>query len=139
MKPILKYSLIALAALLLAVPVILVLAVNAGLGAHAQEDRIVFGSKQVEEAITDYVQKQGAPPPTLADLVPGFMGSIPPFPEVSKVDYYLSGGGKVWTLDLYRTQRKVPLVYRRTNGGLSPEDALRKVDVENGCYVLKAR
>jgi hypothetical protein len=137
MKPILKYSLIGLAALLLAVPVILVLAVNAGLGAHAQADRIVLGSKQVEEAITDYVQKHGAPPPTLADLVPGFMGSIPPFPEVTKVDYYLSRDGKVWTLDLYRTQRKV--VYRRTNGSLSPEDALRKVDVENGCYILKPR
>ena len=76
MKPILKYSLIALAALLLAVPVILVLAVNAGLGAHAQEDRIVFGSKQVEEAITDYVQKRGAPPPTLAACWPGMPVSL---------------------------------------------------------------
>ena len=75
----------------------------------------------------------------LADLVPNFMDSIPTFPEISKIDYRLSASGKEWTLDLYRTERKVPLVYRRTNALLSPEDAQREVDVENGCYVLKPR
>jgi hypothetical protein len=139
MKPAAKYCLITLAVLALLAPVIFVLVINAGLSAHAQEDRIVFGSKQIEEAITAYVQKRGSPPQTLADLLPDFMDSIPAFPEVSQIDYRLSPSGKEWTLDLYRTQRKVPLVYRRTNAGLSPEDALRRVDVENGCYVLKAR
>jgi len=139
MKAAAKYCLITLAILALVVPTILVLAVNAGLSSHAEEDRIVFGSKQIEEAITAHDQKRGSPPQTLAGLVPEFMDSIPAFPEISKVDYHLSPSGKEWTLDLYRTQRKVPLVYRRTNASLSPEDALRRVDVENGCYVLKAR
>jgi hypothetical protein len=139
MKAAAKYCLITLAILALVVPIILVLAVNAGLSSHAQEDRIIFGSKQIEEAITAYAQKRGSPPQTLAVLVPDFMDSIPAFPEVSEVDYYVSPSGKEWTLDLYRTQRKVPLVYRRTNASLSAEDALRRVDVENGCYVLKAR
>jgi len=139
MKAAAKYGLIALAILALVVPIILVLAVNAGLSSHAQEDRIIFGSKHVEEAIAAYAQKRGSPPQTLADLVPDFMDSIPAFPEVSKVDYHVSPSGKEWTLDLYRTQRKVPLVYRRTNASLSAEDVLRRVDVENGCYVLKAR
>ena len=139
MKAAAKYCLITLAILALVVPTILVLAVNAGLSSHAEEDRIVFGSKQIEEAITAHAQKRGSPPQTLAVLVPEFMDSIPAFPEISKVDYHLSPSGKEWTLDLYRTQRKVPLVYRRTNASLSPEDALRRVDVENGCYVLKAR
>lgn len=139
MKAAAKYSLITLAILALVIPIILVLTVNAALSTHAQEDKIVFGSKQIEEAITAYAQKQGSPPQTLAGLVPDFMGSIPVFPEISKVEYHVSPSGKEWTLDLYRTQRKVPLVYRRTNASLSAEDALRRVDVENGCYVLKAR
>ena len=139
MKPGAKYSLIALAILVLAVPAVLLLGFNAAMKAHAQEDRIIFGSKQIEEGIVAYVQKRGSPPQALADLVPDFMDSIPTFPEISKVDYHVSPDGNQWTLDLYRTQRKVPLVYRRTNATLSPEDALRKVDVENGCYVLKAR
>jgi hypothetical protein len=134
-----KYCLITLAILALVAPIVLVLVVNAGLNSHGQEDRIIFGSKQIEEAITAYAQKRGSPPQTLAGLVPEFMGSIPVFPEISKVEYHVSPSGKEWTLDLYRTQRKVPLVYRRTNESLSPEDALRRVDVENGCYVLKAR
>jgi hypothetical protein len=79
------------------------------------------------------------PPHTLADLVPNFLNSIPALPEISKVDYHVSSSGKEWTLDLYRTQRTVPLVYRRTNASLSHEDAQRRVDMENGCYVLKAR
>ena len=139
MKAAAKYSLITLGVVVLLTPVILVLAINAALSAHAQEDRIVFGSKQIEEAITAYAQKWGSPPQTLAGLVPDFMVSIPAFPEVSKVDYHISQSGKEWTLDLYRTQRKVPLVYRRTNASLSHEDALRRVDMENGCYVLRAR
>jgi hypothetical protein len=139
MKPAAYYSLITLAILVLAAPVILVLAVNAALSAHGKEDKIIFGSKEIEEGIAAFIQKRGAPPQALADLVPDVMRSIPAFPEVSKIDYHLSPTGREWTLDLYRTQRKVPLVYRRTNASLSPEDALRKVDVENGCYVLKAR
>jgi hypothetical protein len=139
MKAAAKYSLITLAILALVVPILLVLVVDAGLSSHAQEDRIIFGSKQIEEAITAYAQKRGSPPQTLAVLVPDFMDSIPAFPEVSRVEYHVSPSGKEWTLDLYRTQRKVPLVYRRTNASLSPEDALRRVDAENGCYVLKAR
>jgi hypothetical protein len=134
-----KYSLITLGVVVLLAPVILVLAINAVLSAHAQEDRIIFGSKQVEEGITAFVRKHGSPPQALADLVPNFMDSIPAIPEIARVDYHVSPDGKEWTLDLYRTQRKVPLVYRRTNASLSPEDAQRKVDVENGCYVLKAR
>lgn len=139
MKPVAKYSLITLAILLLVAPVVMLLAINAGLKAHGQEDRIVFGSKQIEEGIAGFIQKRGAPPQTLADLVPDFMDQIPAFPEVSRMDYRVSPDGKGWTLDLYRTHRKVPLVYRRTNASLSPEDALRKVDVEYGCYVLKVR
>ena len=124
---------------MLAVPAVLLLGLNVAMKTHAQEDGIIFGSKQIEEAITAYIQKRGSPPHALANLVPDFLNSIPVLPQISQVDYYVSTGGKEWTLDLYRTQRKVPLVYRRTNATLSPEDALRKVDVENGCYVLKAR
>jgi hypothetical protein len=67
------------------------------------------------------------------------MDSIPAIPEITRVDYHFSSDGKEWTLDLSRTRRKVPLVYRRTNVSLSPEDAQRKVDMEDGCYVLKVR
>ena len=105
-----KYCLITLAILALVAPIVLVLVVNAGLNSHGQEDRIIFGSKQIEEAITAYAQKRGSPPQTLAGLVPEFMGSIPVFPEISKVEYHVSPSGKEWTLDLYGTQRKVPLV-----------------------------
>jgi hypothetical protein len=139
MKPAVKYCVMALGILALVVPVILVVAFNAALRAHAQEDRIIFGSQQIEEAVSAYMQQRGSPPHTLADLVPNFLNSIPALPEISKVDYHVSPSGKDWTLDLYRTQRKVPLVYRRTNASLSHEDALRRVDMENGCYVLKAR
>ncbi len=45
--------------------------------------------------------------------------------------------GKGWTLDLYWTNRRVPLVYRRTNADLSSEDAKRLLYTENGCYVPK--
>jgi len=139
MKPVVKYWAIALGILAVVVPVVLVVAFNVTLRAHAQEDRIIFGSQQIEEAVSAYMQQHGSPPRTLAELVPNFLNAIPPLPEISKVDYHVLPSGKDWTLDLYRTQRKVPLVYRRTNASLSHEDALRRVDMENGCYVLRAR
>lgn len=139
MKPAAKYSLISLGVLALLVPVLYVLAVNAALKAHAKEDRIVFGSMRVQEAINNYVEKHGSTPRKLEDLIPEFIESIPSIPEISKVDYHLSADGKEWTLDLYWTNRKVPLIYRRTNAGLSSEDAKQRIDTEDGCYVLKTR
>jgi hypothetical protein len=134
-----RYCFITLGALVLVAPVLFVLILQVGLSSHADEDRIVFGSKDIEEGINSFIQKHGSPPQSLADLIPEFMASLPEIPQISKVDYHPSPGGKEWTLDLYRTTRKVPLIYRRTNGSLSPEDLLRKVDVQSGCYVLRAR
>ena len=139
MKPAAKYSLITLGVLALLAPVLYVVVVSVALKSHAREDNIVFGSKRVQEAINDYIEKYGNPPPKLDTLVPEFIEAIPSFPEISKVDYRLSVDGKEWTLDLFWTDRKVPLVYRRTNAGLSSEDAERRIDTENGCFVLKAR
>ena len=138
MKRVVKYSLIAFGIFALTAPVLYVVAINAALKAHAKEDRIVFDSKRVEEAINEYVKRHGGPPPKLENLVPEFIESIPAFPDISRIDYHLSAGGKDWTLDLYWTSRKVPLIFRRTNAGLSSEDAKRRIDTENGCYVLKA-
>ena len=139
MKPAAKYCLVTLGVFALLAPVLYVVAVSVALKSHAKEDRIVLGSKRVQEAINDYIEKHGQPPPKLDALVPEFIEAIPLFPEISKVDYRLSGDGKDWTLDLFWTDRKIPLVYRRTNAGLSSEDAERRIDTENGCYVLKAR
>jgi hypothetical protein len=139
MKAAARYSLIALAVLAMLAALTFVLAVKAGLSSMAREDSIVLGSKLVQEAINNYVEKHGSPPRKLEELVPEYIGSVPSFPEISKVDYSLSADGKGWTLDLYRTNRKVPLIYRRTNTGLNVEDAQRRIDTENGCYVLKAR
>ena len=139
MKRALKYSFATLCVLVVSAPVIYFVAVSAALRAHAAEDRIVFGSKRVEEAINDYTLKRGSAPRTLEALVPEFIESIPSFEEISKVDYRLSADAKEWTLDLYWTGRKAPRIYRRTNAGLSVEDAARKIDMENGCYVLKVR
>jgi len=138
-KPTTKYSLIALAAVAILAPLIFFWIVDAGLSAMGREDRIVLGSKRVEEAINDYVEKHGSPPRKLEDLVPEFLQSMPSFPEISKVDYRLAADGEGWTLDLYRTSLKVPLIYRRTNLGLNAGDSKRRIDTENGCYVLEAR
>jgi hypothetical protein len=138
MKPAIKYSIITLGVLTLLAPVLYFCAVIAVLKSHAKEDRIVFGSKLIQQAINDYIEKHDSPPLKLETLVPEFIASIPSFPEISKVDYHLSADGKQWTLDLYWTNRKIPLIYRRTNAGLSSEDAMRRIDTENGCYVLKA-
>ena len=138
MKPAIKYFLITLGVLALLAPLIFFLVVNAVLESHGKEDRIIFESKRVQEAIKDYVDEHGSPPKKLEDLVPKFIGSIPAIPEISRVDYHLTADGEGWTLDLYRSNLKVPLIYRRTNTGLSPEDAERRIDTENGCYVLKA-
>ena len=138
MKRLLKYSLIAFGLFVLIAPVLYVVVVTAALKEHAKEDGIVLGSKLVQEAINDYTGKHGDPPRKLEDLVPEFMQSIPAFPDISRIDYHLSADGKHWTLDLYWTSRKVPLIFRRTNAGLSSEDTKRQVDTENGCYVLKA-
>jgi len=138
MKPVLKYPLITLGVLVLVAPVLYVVAVSVALKAHAKEDAVIFGGKHVQEAISDYVEKHGAPPPKLENLIPEFMESIPSMPDISKVDYHRSSDGKEWTLDLYWTNRRVPLIFRRTNAGLSAEDARRRIDTENGCYVLKA-
>ena len=139
MKRAIKYSLVTLGVLALLAPVLYVLVVNAGLASHAKEDRIVFAGKRVQEAIEGYVDEHGRPPKKLEDLVPKFIESIPVIPEISNVDYRLTADGEGWTLDLYRSSLKVPLIYRRTNTGLSPEEAERRIDTENGCYVLKAR
>jgi len=137
MKPAAKYSLIILGVLALIAPVLCFLAFTAALKYHAKEDGIVFGSLRVQEGIHDYAAKHGSPPRKLEDLIPQFLEAMPPLPEISKVDYRLSVDGKEWTLDLYWTSRKVPLIYRRTNASLSAEDANRRIDTEDGCYVLK--
>lgn len=139
MKPVTKYFLIALGILALLAPVLYFVAVNAALQYHAKEDGIVFESKRVQEAINDYAEKHGKPPAELEALIPEFIQSMPVFPEISKIDYRLSPDGKEWTMDLYRTNRSVPLIYRRTNAGLNSDDTKRRIDTENGCYVLKAR
>ena len=138
MKPAVKYSLIALGVLALLAPMLYVILVSAALKSHAKEDRIIFESMRVQDAINDYIAKHAGPPPKLDALLPDFIKSIPSFPEISKVDYHLSADGKEWTLDLYWTNRKVPRIYRRTNRSLGSEDEKRRVDTENGCYVLKA-
>jgi hypothetical protein len=137
MKPAAKYSLLTLGVLVVVAPFLYVVAVCVALKSHAKEDAIIFGGKRLQEAICDYAEKHGTPPPKLESLIPEFIESFPSMPEISKLDYHVSGGGKEWTLDLYRTNRKVPLIYRRTNAGLTPEDAKRRIDTENGCYVLK--
>ncbi|HXI71217.1 MAG TPA: hypothetical protein VNN22_12745 [Verrucomicrobiae bacterium] len=134
-----KYSLITLGVFAILAPFLYFLAVNAALKSHAKEDQIVLGSKLIQEAINDYTVKYGSPPMKLEQLVPEFIGSIPAFPEISKIDYHLSADGKEWTLDLYWTDRKNPLIYRRTNASLSSEDVKRRIDTENGCYVFNAR
>src|ERR1035437_3306530 len=134
MKPAAKYSLVILGILALLAPILYFLAVTAALKAHGKEDRIIFGSKRVQEAINGYVEKHSSPPRKLEDLIPEFIESIPSFPEISKVDYRLSADGKEWTLDLYWTSRKVPLIYRQTNASLGSEDAKRRIATEGGCY-----
>ena len=109
------------------------------LRAHYDEDRIVLGGKQVEYAICDYIQKHGSPPAKLESLIPEFLSSMPSFPQMSNVHYFVTADGQGWTLDICRVKDNVPVVYRRTDAGMSAEDALRLVKMESGCYVLKAR
>ena len=139
MKAAAKYSLMTLGVFALLAPALYIAAVSVALKHHAKEDRIVLGSKRVQEAINEYVEKHGNPPPKLDALVPEFIEAIPSFPDISKFDYRLSVDGKEWTLDLFGADRKVPLIYRRTNAGLSSEDAKRRIDTANGCYILNAR
>jgi hypothetical protein len=138
MKPALKYSLIVLAAFALVLPGLYYCAVLVGLRAHAKHDAIILGGKRVQEAVSDYTAKHGKPPQRLDELVPDFLEAVPSIPEISRMDYRVSNDGTNWTLDLYRTNRNVLMIYRRTNAGLNPEDAKRKVETEDGCYVLKA-
>ncbi len=137
MKPAFKYPLLALGLLVLIAPILYVLAVCAALKSHAKVDEVVFGGKRVQEAICDYARKNGRLPASLKELRPEFLKAIPSMPAISRVDYHLSSEGKEWTLDLYWTNRRVPLVYRRTNADLSREDAKRLLYTENGCYVPK--
>jgi hypothetical protein len=139
MRPGVRNSLLALGALAVALPVLYVLAVDAALRAHYDEDRIVLGGKQVELAINDYAEKRGSPPARLETLIPEFMSAMPSFPAMSNVQYRVCADGHGWTLDIYRPRNKRPLVYRRTNTGLSAEDTKRRIHTENGCYVLEAR
>jgi hypothetical protein len=139
MKPVVRNSLLALSALAIAVPVLYVMAVNGALRAHYDEDRIVLGGKQVELAIDDYMEKHGSPPAKLETLIPEFMSAMPSFPAMSNVQYRVSADKLGWTLDIYRPRNKHPLVYRRTNTGLSAGDTKRRIDTENGCYVLEVR
>jgi hypothetical protein len=138
MKPALKYSLIMVSALALVLPALYFGAVLLGLQAHAKHDAIIFGGKRVQEAVSDYAAKYGKPPQRLEQLVPDFLETVPAIPEISRMDYRVSNDGTSWTLDFYRTNRNVLMIYRRTNSGLSSEDAKRKVETEDGCYVLKA-
>jgi hypothetical protein len=138
MKSALKYSLIVLAAFALALPGLYFGALWVGLQAHAKHDAIIFGGKRVQEAVSDYAAKHGKPPQRLEELVPEFLQAVPTIPEISRMDYRVSTDSTNWTLDFYRTNRSVRLIYRRTNAGLSSEDAKRKVETEDGCYVLKA-
>jgi hypothetical protein len=139
MKPVLKYPLLVLGVLAVIAPVLYVIAITIALRAHYDEDRIALGGKQVEMAINDYGEKHGSPPARLENLIPEFMSSLPSFPEMSNVQYRVSADGHGWTLDIYRQRDNAPLIYRRTNTGLSAEDTKRRIDTENGCYVLKAR
>jgi hypothetical protein len=100
--------------------------------------RYGWGGKRVQEAVSDYAAKHGKPPQRLEELVPEFLQAVPTIPEISRMDYRVSTDSTNWTLDFYRTNRSVRLIYRRTNAGLSSEDAKRKVETEDGCYVLKA-
>ena len=70
--------------------------------------------------------------------MPDFLEAVPAIPEISRMDYRVSNDGTNWTLDFYRTNRNVLVIYRRTNAGLSSEDAKRRVETEDGCYVPKA-
>ncbi len=139
MKPAAKYSLIAVVVLVIMVPIVYVLAVTYALKVHWEEDSILLGGKQVEYAINEYVDKHGSPPSKLENLIPECMNSMPVFPQASNVHYSVAADGRGWTLDIYRPRRETPLIYRRTNVGLSAEDAKRKLHGENGCYVLRAR
>jgi hypothetical protein len=121
------------------VPILYVLIVNAGLKSDGKDWAIASGSKRVQEAINHYIEKHGSPPQKLENLIPEFIDSIPIIPEISRVDYRLSPDGEGWTLDLYRTAIKNPLIYRRTNIGLGSEDAKRRIDTYDGCYILKTR
>ena len=123
---------------MLGLPVLYIGAVSAALRVHATHDAIILGGKRVQDAVSEYIAKQGKPPPRLEDLVPEFLDALPIIPVVSKTEYRLSRDGKGWTLDLYRTNRDVVLLYRRSNATLSSEDAKRRVETENGCDVLKA-
>ena len=139
MKQVVRNSLLALGALAVTVPVLYVIVVNAALRANFDEDRIILGGKQVGLAINDYVEKHGSPPERLETLIPEFMSSMPSFPAMSNVQYRVSADTHGWTLDIHRPRNKYPLVYRRTNTGLSAEDTKRRIDTENGCYVLEVR
>jgi hypothetical protein len=138
MKPALKYSLIVLVAFALALPSLYFGAVLVGLKAHAKHDAIIFGGKRVQEAVSDFTAKRGKPPQRLEELVPDFLKAVPSIPEISRMDYRVSNDGTNWTLDFYRTNRNVLLIYRRTNAALNSEDTKRKIETEDGCYVLKA-
>ena len=138
MKPALKYPLIGAAGLVLTLPLIHVVAVCVALNAHGKHDAIIFGGKRVQTGISEYVMKHGKHSQRLKDLVPEFLETIPSMPEGSKFDYRPSADGTKWTLDLYRTNRGILLIYRRTSAPLSTEDAKRVIQTEDGCYVLKA-
>lgn len=134
-----KYPLVTLGILAALAPILYFRAITEALRSHGREDRIIFGGKRIQQAINEYVEKHGAPPKTLDELTPTFIDSIPTFPDISRVDYHVAQGGKEWTLDLYRSNRNLPLIYRRTNAQLGSEDAERRVQTEDGCFVLRAR
>src|ERR1035438_9253158 len=115
MKPVIRNSLLALGALAVTVLVLYVVAVNAALRAHFDEDRIILGGKQVELAINDYVEKHGSPPERLETLIPEFMSSMPSFPAMSNVQYRVSADTHGWTLDIHRPRNKYPLEIGRAS------------------------
>jgi hypothetical protein len=77
MKPAAKYSLITLGVfallLVLIVPILYVLIVNAGLKSDGKDWAIASGSKRVQEAINHYIEKHGSPPQKLENLIPEFI------------------------------------------------------------------
>ena len=138
MKPATKRSLVGLGLFVITVPLLYVLAVTFALRAHWEEDSIVLGGKQIQYAIDEYVEKNGSPPVKLEKLIPEFLHSMPVFPPTADVHNSVGTNGH-WTLDIHRPRREMSLIYRRTNVGLSAEDAKRQLHTENGCYVLTAR
>ena len=65
MKPIVIKACLGLGIFILIAPMLYITAVVVGLKAHVKEDRIVFGSLRIQDAICAYDQKHGYLPAKL--------------------------------------------------------------------------